>query len=161
MSKTAIITGITGQDGAYLSQFLLEKGYKVVGVVRRSSHNEKIDHRLKWLGIDRDVMMVDGDLLDLSGLCRVVKEHQPDEFYNLAAQSFVHTSWQQPVLTGMATGIGAVNTLEAVRLQQPDAHFYQASSSEMYGLIQEPRQSEKTPFYRARPMPRPSSTPTR
>jgi len=147
MSKTALITGITGQDGAYLSQLLLDKGYRVVGVVRRSSHNEKIDHRLRWLGIADSVEMVDGDLLDLSGLCRIVKDVQPDEVYNLAAQSFVKTSWQQPLLTGQATGIGAANVLEAVRLIKPDARFYQASSSEMYGLIQEPRQSEKTPFY--------------
>lgn len=145
--KCAVITGITGQDGAYLSQLLLEKGYRVVGVVRRSSHYGVATHRLDWLGITDQVELVDGDLLDLGGLIRTISEVKPDEVYNLAAQSFVKTSWDQPVLTSQATGVGVVNVLEAVRIAAPEARFYQASSSEMYGLIQEPIQSEDTPFY--------------
>ena len=145
--KCAVITGITGQDGAYLAQLLLEKGYRVVGVVRRSSHFGVATHRLDWLGVTDQVELVDGDLLDLGGLCRIMREYKPDEIYNLAAQSFVKTSWDQPTLTAQATGVGVVNVLEAVRLEVPHAHFYQASSSEMYGLIQEPQQSEATPFY--------------
>lgn len=145
--KCAVITGITGQDGAYLAQLLLDKGYRVIGVVRRSSHFGVATHRLDWLGITGQVELVDGDLLDLGGLCRIIREAKPDEVYNLAAQSFVKTSWDQPVLTGQVTGVGTVNVLEAVRLEAPEAHFYQASSSEMYGLIQEPIQSETTPFY--------------
>ncbi len=146
-NKTALITGITGQDGVYLAALLLEKGYRVVGVVRRSSHYGVATHRLDWLGIADAVELVDGDLLDLGGLCRTLREYRPDEVYNLAAQSFVRTSWDQPTLTAQATGVGAVNVLEAVRLEAPHARFYQASSSEMYGLIQEPVQSETTPFY--------------
>lgn len=146
-NKTAVITGITGQDGAYLAQLLIGKGYRVVGVARRSSHYGLAAHRLDWLGITDQVEIVDGDLLDLGGLCRIIREYQPDEVYNLAAQSFVKTSWAQPSLTAQATGVGVVNMLEAVRLERPEARFYQASSSEMYGLIQEDMQSEKTPFY--------------
>lgn len=145
--KCAVITGITGQDGAYLAQLLLEKGYRVVGVVRRSSHFGIATHRLDWLGVTDQIELVDGDLLDLGGLARIIREYKPDEVYNLAAQSFVKTSWDQPSLTSQVTGVGVVNILEAVRLEAPEAHFYQASSSEMYGLIQEPQQSEKTPFY--------------
>jgi GDPmannose 4,6-dehydratase len=145
--KCAVITGITGQDGAYLAQLLLGKGYRVIGVVRRSSHYGVATHRLDWLGIADEVEMIDGDLLDLSGLCRIIRDARPDEVYNLAAQSFVKTSWDQPVLTSQSTGVGVVNMLEAVRLEAPEARFYQASSSEMYGLIQEPMQSETTPFY--------------
>lgn len=148
MAKScAVITGITGQDGAYLAQLLLTKGYRVVGVVRRSSHYGVATHRLDWLGIADKVELIDGDLLDLSGLCRIIRDAKPDEVYNLAAQSFVKTSWDQPVLTSQSTGVGVVNMLEAVRLEAPGARFYQASSSEMYGLIQEPMQSETTPFY--------------
>ncbi|MFN7166847.1 MAG: GDP-mannose 4,6-dehydratase [Pannonibacter sp.] len=147
MAKTALITGVTGQDGAYLSKLLLEKGYKVYGLVRRSSHFGVNDHRLRWLGIEREVEYLDGNLTDLSCLIRAVRETKPDEVYNLAAQSFVKSSWEQPLLTGNVTGIGAVNVLEAVRIEAPQARFYQASSSEMYGLIQEPLQSESTPFY--------------
>ena len=147
MARKALVTGITGQDGAYLSQLLLQKGYDVVGIVRRSSHSEVECHRLKWLGVDKDVRLVEGDLLDLSGLIRIAQKEQPDEVYNLAAQSFVKTSWDQPFLTGMVTGIGVANVLEMVRQACPQARFYQASSSEMYGLIQEPMQSEATPFY--------------
>ncbi len=144
---TALVTGVTGQDGAYLSQLLLGKGYKVVGLMRRSASSDVIGERLRWLGILKDVELVDGNLTDLSSLMRVLQVHKPDEVYNLAAQSFVAASWQQPLLTGNVTGLGAANVLEAVRLMRPEARFYQASSSEMYGLIQEPKQSERTPFY--------------
>ncbi|WP_043833148.1 GDP-mannose 4,6-dehydratase [Muricoccus aerilatus] len=143
----ALITGVTGQDGAYLSQLLLEKGYEVFGLLRRSSSGDVIDERLRWLGIAGQVRMMDGNLIDLSSLLRILQEVKPDEVYNLGAQSFVKTSWNQPLLTGQVTALGAGNILEAVRLATPGARFYQASSSEMYGLIQEPIQSEKTPFY--------------
>jgi GDPmannose 4,6-dehydratase len=138
---------VTGQDGAYLAQLLLQKGYRVVGLLRRSASADVIGERLRWLGIADDVEMRDGDLIDPSSLIRVVKDVAPDEVYNLAAQSFVATSWQQPLLTGTVTGMGAVAMLEALRLIDPGARFYQASSSEMFGLIQEPRQNERTPFY--------------
>jgi GDPmannose 4,6-dehydratase len=147
MSKRALITGITGQDGAYLSQFLLEKGYEVFGVIRRSSHRGVEDHRLRWLGVADKVTLLDGDLADLSSIVRIMQQVQPDEIYNLAAQSFVASSWQQPILTGNITAVAVATVLEAMRSVKPDARFYQASSSEMYGLIQEPMQSEKTPFY--------------
>ena len=147
MTKSAIITGITGQDGAYLAKLLLEKGYAVHGLARRSSTTDVNTTRLKWLGIEDDVRIVDGDLLDLSGMARTFQEIKPDEVYNLAAQSFVKSSWQQPILTGQVTGIGVTNVLEAIRISCPDARFYQASSSEMYGLIQQEVQSESTPFY--------------
>ena len=146
-NKTAFITGLTGQDGAYLAQLLLEKGYRVAGLVRRSSTAEINDVRLKWLGIENDVELIDGDLTDLSGLVRAIKEIKPDEIYNLAAQSFVKSSWQQPLLTGNVTGLAVTNVLEAMRIEAPDARFYQASSSEMYGKIQEDMQTEATPFY--------------
>ena len=144
---TALITGVTGQDGAYLAQFLLQKGYRVVGLLRRSASADVIGERLRWLGIYHDVEMRDGDLIDLSSMIRIVEDVAPDEVYNLAAQSFVATSWQQPILTGQVTGMGAVGMLEALRLVRPGARFYQASSSEMYGKVREPRQSERTPFY--------------
>lgn len=147
MTKKALVTGITGQDGAYLAALLLEKGYEVHGLARRSSTSDVNLSRLDWLGITRDVHIVDGDLLDLSGMIRTMRSVKPDEVYNLGAQSFVKSSWQQPILTGQVTGLGVANILEAVRLELPDARFYQASSSEMYGLIQEPMQSEITPFY--------------
>ena len=147
MARRALVTGITGQDGAYLSQFLLEKGYEVHGVIRRSSHRGVEDHRLRWLGVADHVHMHDADLADLSSLLRTVNDVQPDEIYNLAAQSFVASSWRQPLLTANVTAIGVTNMLEAMRIGAPGARFYQASSSEMYGLIQEPMQSEKTPFY--------------
>jgi GDPmannose 4,6-dehydratase len=147
MAKRALITGITGQDGAYLAQLLLRKGYEVHGAVRRSSHLGVADHRLRWLGIEREVNLHDSNMSDLSSLIRLVSEIQPDEFYNLAAQSFVATSWRQPILTANITGVGVTNALEAIRLAKPDARFYQASSSEMFGLIQQERQSETTPFY--------------
>ena len=146
-NRTALITGITGQDGAYLAQHLLDKEYTVYGMVRRSSTAEANLVRLRWLGIADKIKLVDGDLLDASSLVRVIDAVQPDEVYNLAAQSFVKVSWDQPILTGQVTGIGAVNLLEACRLSKPDVRFYQASSSEMFGLIQEAEQSENTPFY--------------
>lgn len=145
--RRALITGVTGQDGAYLSQLLLEKGYAVYGLIRRSSTADVNDVRLRWLGIADLVRMIDGNLTDLSSLIRIVRDVRPDEVYNLGAQSFVKASWSQPLLTGTVTGLGCANVLEAVRLERPDARFYQASSSEMYGLIQEREQSETTPFY--------------
>jgi GDPmannose 4,6-dehydratase len=145
--KRALITGITGQDGAYLSQLLLEKGYEVYGLLRRSSSEDIVGIRLKWLGIYDQVKLVGANLIDLSSLIRIVREVQPDEVYNLAAQSFVKSSWDQPILTGEVTALGVTLMLEAIRLEKPDARFYQASSSEMYGLVQEPVQSEVTPFY--------------
>jgi GDPmannose 4,6-dehydratase len=147
MTKRALITGITGQDGAYLAQLLLDKGYEVHGMVRRSSHGGVADHRLNWLGITDQVTLHDGNLLDLSSLIRLIQDVMPDELYNLAAQSFVASSWRQPILTGQITALGVGNVLEAVRIAKPDTRFYQASSSEMYGLIQEDHQSETTPFY--------------
>ena len=143
----ALLTGVTGQDGAYLSQFLLDKGYEVHGLLRRSASADVIGTRLKWLGIADKIEVHDGDLIDLSSLIRVLQEVGPSEIYNLAAQSFVASSWQQPILTGAVTGLGAANLLEATRMVCSDARFYQASSSEMFGLAQEPVQSEKTPFY--------------
>jgi GDPmannose 4,6-dehydratase len=146
-SKKALITGVTGQDGAYLSKLLLDKGYEVHGLLRRSASADVVNARLKWIGIADRITLHDGNLTDLSGLIRVLQEVRPAEVYNLAAQSFVKSSWQQPLLTGTVTGLGAANMLEAVRIVCPEARFYQASSSEMYGLIQEPVQSETTPFY--------------
>jgi GDPmannose 4,6-dehydratase len=147
MTKRALITGITGQDGAYLSQLLLSKGYEVHGIMRRSSHSEVFEHRLEWLGVRKDVRLIEGNLTDLGSLSRIVRAVKPDEFYNLGAQSFVKSSWDQPVLTTNVTALGALNALEAIRMEMPSARFYQASSSEMFGLAQEPVQNEKTPFY--------------
>ena len=147
MTNRAFITGITGQDGAYLSQFLLNKGYEVHGLLRRSSSADVVGTRLKWIGVADRIHLHDGNLTDLSSLIRILSEIRPDEIYNLAAQSFVKSSWQQPLLTANVTGLGAANLLEAIRLITPKSRFYQASSSEMYGLIQEPIQSETTPFY--------------
>lgn len=144
---TALITGITGQDGAYLAKHLLEHGYRVVGLVRRSASSDVIGERLRWLGVIDDIELVDGNLIDLSNLIRTMQAYKPDEVYNLGAQSFVATSWQQPLLTGGVTAMGAANVLEAVRLARPEARFYQASSSEMFGLIQEAHQNERTPFH--------------
>ncbi len=140
---TALITGITGQDGSYLAELLLSKGYRVAGVVRRSSlpGTERIAHLL-----DR-IELVSADLLDPHALIEVVDSTAPDEVYNLAAQSFVHTSWRQPVLTGETTALGVTRLLEAVRRAAPKARFYQASSSEMFGLAQETPQRETTPFH--------------
>lgn len=144
---TAFITGITGQDGAYLSRLLLEKGYRVAGLLRRSASSDVVGERLRWLGVLDKVELVDGNLTDLSSLIRIMQQYKPDEVYNLAAQSFVAASWHQPLLTGSVTGLGCVNLLESVRIAAPDARFYQASSSEMFGRIQEEKQSERTPFY--------------
>lgn len=143
--RTALITGITGQDGAYLAQLLLEKGYHVVGMRRRSA--TPTVGGLAYLGIQDDVELVDGDLSDLSSLLRLILKYEPDEVYNLASQSFVGTSWDQPILTSQVTGIGALNMLEAICSVHSDARYYQASSSEMYGKIQESIQDEHTPFY--------------
>jgi len=144
---SALITGITGQDGAYLSRLLLERGYAVHGLLRRSASADVIGERLRWLGVLERVTLHDGDLIDLSSALRIVERVQPDEVYNLAAQSFVHASWQQPLLTGTVTGLGNLIMLEAVRLARPQARFYQASSSEMFGKAREPVQTERTPFY--------------
>ena len=141
--STALITGVTGQDGSYLAEFLLAKGYRVVGVVRRTSHDsyERIGHLLDRLTI------VAADLLDQHSLTNVVRDVQPDEIYNLAAQSFVPTSWAQPVLTGEITALGVTRLLEAVRLSHPKAKLYQASSSEMFGKVDRSPQDEATPFH--------------
>ncbi len=143
--KTALITGITGQDGAYLAEYLLSKGYNVFGLIRRLS-TQNIE-RLAYLNIADKVKLLDGDVSDLSSLIRILKEHKPDEVYNLAAQSFVGTSWQQPILTSNVTAIGALNVLEAIRLVNPGIRFYQASTSEMFGKIKETVQCETTPFH--------------
>lgn len=143
--KNALITGITGQDGAYLSQLLLSKGYEVHGLLARRSTDTL--WRLRELGIANEVRLVDGDLTDLSSLIRAMESSKASEVYNLGAQSFVGTSWQQPLLTAQVDGVGALNVLEAVRIVNPQAHFYQASTSEMFGLIQAAMQDEKTPFY--------------
>jgi GDPmannose 4,6-dehydratase len=141
--KRALITGITGQDGSYLAEFLLEKGYQVIGMVRRTStiNFDRIRH------IQDRLVLVQGDLLDQTSLVDTMKDHQPDEIYNLAAQSFVPTSWKQPVLTGEFTALGVTRMLEAMRMVVPQARFYQASSSEMFGKVREVPQNEHTPFY--------------
>lgn len=146
MKKHALITGITGQDGAYLARFLLNKGYRVFGLVRRSSSNAPY-WRLDYLQITDCVTLVEGDITDLTGLVRVIEQVEPDEVYNLAAQSFVGLSWSQPLLTADVTAIGAHNMLEALRMAAPSARFYQASSSEMFGKVPTPIQNENTPFY--------------
>jgi GDPmannose 4,6-dehydratase len=140
---TAIVTGITGQDGSYLAEFLLSKGYEVVGMVRRSSTVtfERIQH------IQDDITIIQGDLHDQSSLVDLIERYRPDEVYNLAAQSFVPTSWSQPVLTGEVTALGVTRLLEAIRLVNPQTRFYQASSSEMFGKVVEVPQNEATPFY--------------
>jgi GDPmannose 4,6-dehydratase len=140
---TALISGITGQDGSYLAEFLLEKGYNVVGMVRRSSTVtfERISH------IQDKMTIVQGDLHDQSSLVSLMEDYKPDEIYNLAAQSFVPTSWSQPVLTGEVTALGVTRMLEAIRMVKPKARFYQASSSEMFGKVLEVPQKETTPFY--------------
>jgi len=141
--KTALITGITGQDGSYLAEFLLEKGYRVVGMTRRSSSNaiDRIEHLL-----DR-IELVQGDVLDQASLVAALQSSEPDEVYNLAAMSFVPTSWNQPVLTGEFTGLGVTRMLEAIRQVDPSVRFYQASSSEMFGKVREIPQTELTPFH--------------
>jgi len=139
----ALITGITGQDGSYLAEFLLEKGYEVFGLIRRSSV-KKLD-RVEEL--EGQIELVEGDLTDQTSLDHVIQAVQPQEVYNLAAQSFVPVSWNQPVLTGDVTGLGVIRVLEAIRKHQPKAKFLQASSSEMFGKVQQTPQNEKTPFY--------------
>ncbi len=144
-NKSALVTGITGQDGAYLAKLLLDKGYDVYGLHARRSTSTV--WRLEHLGIGNDVHLIDGDLTDLSSMIRAMEKSKADEVYNLGAQSFVGTSWEQPLLTAQVTGVGALNVLEGVRIVNPKARFYQASTSEMFGLIQESLQSESTPFY--------------
>jgi len=140
---TALITGITGQDGSYLAELLLSKGYRVVGMVRRSStvNFERIEHILD------DVTILQGDLQDQGSLLSLLEEYKPTEVYNLAAQSFVPTSWNQPALTGDVTALGVTRMLEAIRFVNPKIRFYQASSSEMFGKVLEVPQREATPFY--------------
>ena len=139
----ALITGVTGQDGSYLAEFLLSKGYEVTGMVRRTStiNFSRIQH------IQDDIELVSGDLLDQGSLISIVNDCQPDEIYNLAAQSFVPASWKQPVFTGDVTGLGVTRMLEAIRTVNPEIRFYQASSSEMFGKVCEVPQTENTPFY--------------
>ncbi|HUS71370.1 MAG TPA: GDP-mannose 4,6-dehydratase [Anaerolineae bacterium] len=141
--KTALITGITGQDGSYLADLLLEKGYRVIGMVRRTStvNFDRISH------IQDKIVLAQGDLLDQVSLVDIMKEYRPDEIYNLAAQSFVPTSWRQPVLTGEFTALGVTRMLDAMRMVVPESRFYQASSSEMFGKVQDVPQTERTPFY--------------
>lgn len=145
MPKKALITGVTGQDGAYLAQFLLKKDYEVYGLVARRTSDSL--WRLRELNIASAVQFINGDMIDSASLVRAMEESEADEVYNLAAQSFVGTSWEQPSLTGQVTALGVTNLLEAIRLTHPKARFYQASSSEIFGLIQAERQNENTPFY--------------
>lgn len=142
--KHALITGITGQDGSYLAEFLLEKGYKVFGLQRRSSTitTERLDHLL-----ESGMELISGDLIDENSLIKALNDSEPDEVYNLGAQSFVPASWNQPILTGEVTGLGVTRLLEAIRIVNPAIRFYQASSSEMFGKVMETPQSETTPFY--------------
>jgi len=143
MQKTALITGITGQDGSYLAEFLLAKGYRVFGLVRRNStiYFERLAH------FQEQLELLPGDLLDQNSLITAIRQSQPDEVYNLASQSFVPTSWNQPVLTGEFTALGVTRVLEAIRVVNPQIRFYQASSSEMFGMVREPIQNEQTQFY--------------
>jgi GDPmannose 4,6-dehydratase len=143
--KTAIITGISGQDGAYLSKLLLEKGYKVIGAERRNASGQL--WRLKKLGIIDEIEFDDFELVEFSNIFRLLEKHKPDEFYNLAAQSFVAASFELPIMTGDVTGLGVGRILEAIRLVKPDTKFYQASSSEMFGQVCETPQNESTPFH--------------
>ena len=143
MQKTALITGISGQDGSYLAEFLLGKGYRVFGVVRRNSttYFERLAH------FQDQIELLPGDLLDQNSLITAIRQSQPSEVYNLASQSFVPTSWNQPVLTGEFTALGVTRVLEAIRVVNPEIRFYQASSSEMFGMVREPIQNEQTQFY--------------
>src|SRR6202046_3628060 len=143
VAKRALITGITGQDGSYLAELLLDKGYEVIGLIRRSSTLtiERISH------IQDQLTLVSGDLVDEVSLINVLRDYRPSEVYNLAAQSFVQTSWTQPVLTGEITALGVTRMLDAIRIVDPTIRFYQASSSEMFGRVQEVPQRETTPFY--------------
>src|SRR2546423_2223672 len=143
MANRALITGITGQDGSYLAELLLAKGYEVIGMVRRSStvNFERLAH------IQDQIEIVAGDLLDEVSMLSILREHRPQEVYNLAAQSFVQTSWTQPVFTGESTALGVTRILDAIRIVDPDIRFYQASSSEMFGKVLQVPQTEQTPFY--------------
>src|SRR6187397_951748 len=143
MTKRALITGITGQDGSYLAELLLDKGYEVIGMVRRSStvNFERIAH------LQDRIELVAGDLLDEISILNILRDHRPDEVYNLAAQSFVQTSFTQPVLTAESTALGVTRVLDAIRIVDPEIRFYQASSSEMFGKVVEVPQNESTPFY--------------
>lgn len=143
--KIAIITGITGQDGGYLAKFLLEKDYKVIGLFRRGATDTF--SKLKEHGIFGKIDLVDFELLEFSNICRILKKYQPDEFYNLAAQSYVAASWEEPIYTAQADGMGVLYILEAIREFSPHTRFYQASTSEMFGKVQEIPQKETTPFY--------------
>jgi GDPmannose 4,6-dehydratase len=145
MTKSALITGITGQDGAYLAQLLLLKGYEVHALLARRGSDTL--WRLRELKILENIHLIDGDMLDVTSLIRAMQQSKASEVYNLAAQSFVATSWQQPLLTAQVTGLGVANILEVMRIVNPRAKFYQASTSEMFGLIQAERQDEKTPFH--------------
>ncbi|GGI90993.1 GDP-mannose 4,6-dehydratase [Halopseudomonas pertucinogena] len=145
MNKHALITGVTGQDGAYLAKLLLDKGYRVYGLVARRSSDTS--WRLRELGIANDIEYIEGDLADACSIQRAVIKSRPDEVYNLGAQSFVGSSWDQPVTTGVVDGLGVTHVLEAIRQFSPESRFYQASTSEMFGLIQAERQDESTPFY--------------
>ena len=145
MSKRALITGITGQDGAYLAKLLLDEGYTVHGLIARRG-TDTLD-RLRELGVLDDVRLLDGDLIDLSSMIRAMEKSEAEEVYNLGAQSFVATSWDQPILTAEVTGVSVVKMLEALRIVNPKARFYQASTSEMFGEIHEPLQKETTPFH--------------
>lgn len=145
MQKTAMISGITGQDGGYLAKFLLEKDYKILGLFRRGATDTF--SKLKEHGIFDKIELLDFDLLEFTNICRIIRKYQPDEFYNLAAQSFVAASWEEPIYTAQADGMGVIYLLEAIREFSPKTKFYQASTSEMFGKIQEASQSELTPFY--------------
>ena len=145
MSKTALITGITGQDGAYLARFLLSKNYRVIGAFRRSSIINL--SRLDYLGITDQIELIPFDIMDMGNIISVLGKIQPDEVYNLAAQSFVAVSFDQPLVTGEITGLGATRVLDAIRIINPKIKYYQASSSEMFGKVQSSPQNEKTPFY--------------
>jgi GDPmannose 4,6-dehydratase len=143
--KKALVTGISGQDGAYLSRFLLQKGYEVFGLLARRATSTT--WRLEELEVLGQVQLLEGDLSDFSSLVSALRDSQADEVYNLAAQSFVGTSWRQPILTGQVTGLGALNMLEATRQIRPEARFYQASTSELFGKVRETPQTEETPFH--------------
>ena len=145
MTKSALITGVTGQDGAYLAKLLLDKGYEVYGLVARRSSDTR--WRLRELGVESQINYLDGDLADACSVQRALLKAKPDEVYNLGAQSFVGSSWDQPVTTGIVDGLGVTHMLEAIRQFSPQTRFYQASTSEMFGLIQAERQDENTPFY--------------
>src|SRR5438067_2925372 len=145
MAKRALITGITGQDGAYLAKLLLEKGYEVFGAHRRTASANL--WRLQELGVDRDVTLLAADLLEFTNVLRIVEKTEPDEVYNLAAQSFVAASFELPIYTGDVDALGVTRLLEAIRVARPQARFYQASTSEMFGKVRETPQTESTPFH--------------